>query len=369
MNGVRRNNVSRCWFTIIGLIVSPLILCPARALVPSDATLISTTKIWSQAPYNSFTDLEFFKGQYYCTFREATQHTVPPAGTQGGQIRVLRSTDLTTWTSVALMDFGINNDLRDPKLSVTPDNRLLLIAGDSPQSTGTRQSYSWSSTNGTTWSSPTATVAAGQWLWRVEWNGATGYGISYASNSTRLYKTTNGATFSTVVSTLTTGNEGAMLFRKDGTFLALIRRDPDNAVLGTSTGNYTGWSFTNTNRFVGGPNMIELPDGRIVVGGRSVDGTTRTSLMFLDPTTATLSEFMTLPSGGDTSYPGFVWNNNKLYVSYYSSHEGKASIYLSQVSFANVPEPSSAAAAMLASYWMLRRHRQHSTKTSGAVNS
>jgi hypothetical protein len=367
MNWLCRHNLARNRVAIIVVIASLLIVCSTRALVPSDATLLSTTKIWDQAPYNSFTDLEFFKGQYYCTFREATQHGVPPAGTQGGEIRVLRSSDLSTWSSVALMNFGINNDLRDPKLSVTPDNRLLLIAGDSPQSTGTRQSYSWSSTNGTTWSSPTATVAAGQWLWRVEWNGATGYGISYASNSTRLYKSTNGATFSTVVSTLTSGNEAALLFRHDGSFLSLVRRDPGNAVLGTSTGNYTAWSFTETNRFVGGPNMIELPDGRIVVGGRLTDGTSRTSLMFLNPTTAALSEFMTLPSGGDSSYPGFVWNNDRLYVSYYSSHEGKASVYLSQVSFAGVPEPSSAVAVMLASYWALRRNRQHSPRSNGGI--
>ncbi len=39
---------------------------------------------------------------------------------------------------------------------------------------------------------------------------------------------------------------------------------------------------------------------------------------------------MTLPSGGDNSYPGFVVDAGKrtAYVSYYSSHEGKAAIYL-----------------------------------------
>ena len=36
---------------------------------------------------------------------------------------------------------------------------------------------------------------------------------------------------------------------------------------------------------------------------------------------------LTLPSGGDTSYPGLVWHDGLLWVSYYSSHEGKAAIY------------------------------------------
>jgi len=37
---------------------------------------------------------------------------------------------------------------------------------------------------------------------------------------------------------------------------------------------------------------------------------------------------VTLPSGGDTSYPGLLWHEERLWVSYYSSHEGKTSIYL-----------------------------------------
>ncbi|OQB35591.1 MAG: hypothetical protein BWY09_02248 [Candidatus Hydrogenedentes bacterium ADurb.Bin179] len=38
-----------------------------------------------------------------------------------------------------------------------------------------------------------------------------------------------------------------------------------------------------------------------------------------------------LPSGGDTSYPGLVWYDGLLWVSYYASHEGKTSIYLAKV--------------------------------------
>jgi len=40
---------------------------------------------------------------------------------------------------------------------------------------------------------------------------------------------------------------------------------------------------------------------------------------------------LTLPSGGDCSYPGLVWHENLLWMSYYSSHEGKTSIYLAKI--------------------------------------
>ena len=40
---------------------------------------------------------------------------------------------------------------------------------------------------------------------------------------------------------------------------------------------------------------------------------------------------LTLPSAGDNSYPGLVWNDGTLWMSYYSTHEGKTSIYLARV--------------------------------------
>ena len=38
-----------------------------------------------------------------------------------------------------------------------------------------------------------------------------------------------------------------------------------------------------------------------------------------------------LPSGGDCSYAGMVEYEGVLWMSYYSSHEGKTSIYLAQI--------------------------------------
>lgn len=41
-----------------------------------------------------------------------------------------------------------------------------------------------------------------------------------------------------------------------------------------------------------------------------------------------VTPIITLPSGGDTSYPGLVLRRDRLLISYYSSHEGQSRIYL-----------------------------------------
>ena len=91
------------------------------------------------------------------------------------------------------------------------------------------------------------------------------------------------------------------------------------------------WTWHDLGVPIGGPQIIRLPDGRLVAGVRLYDKKVRTSLGWVDPVAATFREFLSLPSGGDTSYPGLVWHDGLLWVSYYSSHEGKTSIYLAKV--------------------------------------
>ena len=42
-------------------------------------------------------------------------------------------------------------------------------------------------------------------------------------------------------------------------------------------------------------------------------------MCWLDFESATLAEFLTMPSGGDTSYAGMVCHDDLLWLSYYSS--------------------------------------------------
>jgi hypothetical protein len=185
-------------------------------------------------------------------------------------------------------------------------------------------------------------VAIGEpdvWLWRVTWHKGVAWGAGYGTAGDpflRLYRSTDGRRFEVVVPRLLdkgSPDEAALVFLGDDTCLCLLRRDgqPGTAMLGSARPPYTEWTWKDLGVQIGGPQLIRLADGRFVAAGRRSDGAVRTSLMWLDPEKGAVREFLRLPSGGDTSYPGLVMHDGLLWVSYYSSHEGKTSIYLAKV--------------------------------------
>src|SRR5689334_11570692 len=95
----------------------PLILA---ALLQTQPELVDARKIWDQAPHNAFTDLIRFNDRWLCVFREGKTHV-----SSDGTLRVLGSADGQTWTSEALVTLA-GADLRDAKITLTPDGRLML---------------------------------------------------------------------------------------------------------------------------------------------------------------------------------------------------------------------------------------------------
>ena len=117
-------------------------------------------------------------------------------------------------------------------------------------------------------------------------------------------------------------SETTLRFMPDGELVALTRPH----WIGTSKPPYTEWSWTKIPTGLGGPNFIRTPNGKLWASSRN-NGTTVLARM----TRTTYEPVLTLPSGGDTSYPGMVWYEGQLWLSYYSSHEGQTSIYLAVI--------------------------------------
>lgn len=324
--------------TVIASLVPPTGITSAIAAEPE---LVSVKKIWDAGHHNAFTDLIRFQDRFYCVFREADEHVGGD-----GVIRVLVSDDGDQWTSAAgLTEKGV--DLRDPKLSITPDGRLMIVMGGSLYNgtktlMGRRPRVSFS-TNGTEWTVPKVILEEGDWLWRVTWNDGVGYGVSYRTQTKStdtsadwliaLHSTTDGISYKKVTDLEVPNrpNETTLRFMPDGEMLALVRRENGNrrGWIGTSRPPYKDWKWNETEHRLGGPDFIRLPNGELWAGTRIYPGGAKTVLARM--TRDSITPVLTLPSRGDTSYPGFVWHHDLLWMSYYSSHEGKTSIYLAKI--------------------------------------
>lgn len=329
------------------LLAAVLAVPAARA---SDLQLVEVRKIWDQAPHNAFTDLVRVGDRWYCVFREGKAHVSPD-----GALRVLTSADGEEWASAALLTSD-TADLRDAKITVTPDGRLQLngAAALHDKSKQRHQSSVWFSRDGKEWSEPIPVGDPDYWLWRATWHKETAYGIGYhtggGTRDCRLYRSSDGKKWEVLVERLHDQgypNEHALVFLEDDTCLCLLRRDgsPNTALLGSAQPPYTQWEWKDLGVRVGGPEMIRTADGRLLACVRLYDRQVRTALCWIDAEKGTLQEALTLPSAGDTSYAGIVPHDGLLWISYYSSHKtvegndgapravpgGKTSIYLAKV--------------------------------------
>ncbi len=306
--------------------------------VQPPAVLDAVDKVWDRGQHNAFTDLVYYRGRFFLVFREGSSHVSPD-----GAIRVLVSIDGDRWYPHARLDYPVA-DLRDPKITVTPDNQLMLLTGGAmhPPSDYRFKSFVWFSRDGSSWTPAVNVAEPNIWLWRAVWNEGKAYGLGYgAADDQRVFRTyisPNGSDFQVLNPSAAPGdypNEAAAIFLPGDRGVCLLRRDgkQNTGLLGFSRPPYRAWEWKDTGVRVGGPNLIRLPDGRVVAVVRLYDGRTRTAVCLVDLESAKLTEVITLPSGGDTSYAGLVYHNDKLYISYYSSHEGRTSIYVAKVKF------------------------------------
>lgn len=361
----------------------------ASAKVEVASAQIKVTRIWDGArggaQHCAFPSIEYFQGKYYVSFREGEGHVFDKEGKAAGKVRVLCSKDGRKWESVALLAKE-GFDLRDPKLSVTPDGRLMLVIGGSVYEgkvLAQRIPQVAFSSDGRHFSDPEpAEFSEGipfgmEWLWRLTWHDGTGYAVIYGEKFA-LVKTVDGRHFETVTELAADGfpNETTLRFTSDGRMAMMIRRESNDkrGWWGVSEAPYTDWNFVPMDLQLGGPEFLIIAGSRCSgngFAGSSVSGSkgsgvrssesivsgskgssvgsagselviagTRSYFIGKKPKTILLKggldgvfeEVCVLPSGGDCSYPGFRIVGDELWVVYYSSHElGHAAIYLARV--------------------------------------
>lgn len=326
----------------------------AQTREPRSFSALKTRMIWDGAKHNAFTDLIRYRNKFYCTFRESARH-VPGSKEENGNIRVLVSQDGENWTSFAVLSKE-GFDLRDPNFSVTAEGRLMILMGGSVYEEGRllkmQNHVSFLDQQVKVFSSPEPIIMDPQiqsdhnWLWHLAWQGTAGYGVIYQkvgdADGRKLYlvKTEDGRNYSLVtqLDQDELSNETAVHFLADGTMMLAVRRDAvrknslkPTGTIGYSKPPYKSWQWEDAGIRLGGPELVTLPGRQLLLGTRAFqDNKPYTSIFYQEPSGA-FRQLFTLISGGDNSYPGMWVSRNKLWVSYYSSHEGKARIYLSVI--------------------------------------
>jgi len=309
--------------------------CAAVCGVTPEAELLDVKGIWSRAEHNAYSDLIRFKDRWYCTFREGRNQF-----SLDGAIRVLSSFDGEVWLPAALLT-SPNDDLRNPKLSLTPDDRLMINAVAIRREPGGTivHSLCWYSTYGRDWTDAVPMCSPGIVLSRLVWRRQRAYcfgGREGNASRAALYSSAIGIEFLPIPSEpFPEGNlqDGSLLFLPDHSIAALLQVSGSAArtYFGKSLPPYRAWSWKDLGVRLNSPNMLQLPDRRIAVATGLEGAAPRTLLCWLYPETGRLREFLSLPSGGETGHPGLAFHGGTLWISYHSSHEGKTRIYLARV--------------------------------------
>jgi hypothetical protein len=322
---------------------------PKTASGAHEARVIHSQKIWDAASHNAFTDITRWKDQWYCSFREGSEHA-----SYDGAVRILRSADGDHWESVArFVEEG--SDLRDPKLCILPSGKLLVGMGCRTQDqvdprnwrTVTRVAVT---ADGNTWDS--RTVGDPQvWMWRYVTHGDYVYSFGYRQRPKglggetylRFYRSRDGLAWEHVTQTDAGGgyvNEAAFAFEPDDRCVVLLRREGGSNRLGLSRPPYTDWTWSDLNDRFNGPALLRFSDGRLLVGGRAKPAGAnepKTALAWLSTDPPKLEPLLTLRCRHETGYPGLYLLGDTLWTSYYSSESGKCAIYIARIKLGDVP--------------------------------
>ncbi len=293
--------------------------------------VLGVTTAYDPGCHCAFTDVFKWRGRVYLVFREALNHSIQPSG----QIVVLASADGgRSFQPHGRIALG-GHDLRDPHLFSVGERLFITIpAWKLPRE---RCSFVASSDDGMRWELHAVEGLKGRTIWRPR---AGPDGAHYAAvysheepygHAVRLMRTEDGLNWDEISLISDDGkpNETELYFLDGGELLALVRREepPNHPHVARAEPPYEKWSHVECDRSLWGPMLERLPDGRFLVVGRSPmraeerKGARVTRAFLLDPGTGKLSELFTLPSGGDTSYAGLAWlDEREALLSYYSGH-------------------------------------------------
>jgi hypothetical protein len=301
---------------------------------------VKVKRIWNKSPHAAFTGLVHYEGSFYCGFREAQKH-VDKNGNDNGVIRILKSENGKKWeTFDVVAKEGL--DFRDAMLSITPDGKLMLLMGASVHQNNATLSICSHVAFASKDSLFTEAIpievnyeANRKWLWKIHWYKDTAYGFVYGDKFC-LVKSSDGIYYEIIQDFNLQGSpsEADLCFDEDGMITAIIRRARNiNGLIGISNPPYRDWQWTDCGYELGGPDILRISNNKKIISSRYISEKGNRMMMFVLQEDNSLRPVLQLPGRGDCSYSDALLIDGTVFMSYYSSHRRKASIY-----FAVIPE-------------------------------
>jgi len=285
--------------------------------------------------HNAFTTMVYWKGAYWIAYRKGDGHM-----NWGGQIAVSMSGDRTRWREAARLK--LSGDNRDPRFVVTGDDKLALLFPNVPdpsQATDEKpliEQWIAFSNDGFNWEKPRRILGPHHHLFRVRKHEGLYYGLDCyrEGNLRRLELWTspdllNWTRLCQVGSDEAALNESDIVFRPDGEAWIVSRSQSQSrhGHFSTARPPYTDWRVQSLGVRMDAPCILEH-EGRVYVAGRSVPRILGEetwpfgqSLYIWELTRGQVTPVLRIPTGGDSTYPGFIKDpDGRLCISYYSQH-------------------------------------------------
>ncbi len=293
----------------------------------------SVRKLFSDGKHNAFTALIHFKEFYYLAFRNAPSH-----GYGEADIVLLRSKDAETWTE--MRRFNILPDDRDPQFLVAGD-RLMMYVNSLKGADLT--AYETFTSDGESWSEPQAVYQPRFILWKP-----LKFGDRYLATSHKKAEGNEGGKGREVhliespdaidwkrVSAIRAGNweSETTLFAGPGETLTGFLRTKYSVQghITESSPPYQEWKQRPAGIHFSGHCVHTFRDVTYLFSRTMDDSARQTGTAIYIYADGKPTLYCTLPSGGDCSYPEVALIGDEMVISYYSSHEGAANIYLAHV--------------------------------------
>ena len=301
------------------------------------ARILRQVTVVRDGNHNAFTDLQYWQGCYWVTYRKGAGHV-----SMDGGVTLSVSADRTRFREVA--HAHTPGDNRDPKLLPVSEDRMAWYFPSWVRGyeAGDLQQYITFSGDGYVWEKPIPILLPGNWLWRVRRHDDRYYGLIQNLTGEWVHEGTPHQLDVAVSDDLLEWeviarvgdefglNESDIHWQDDGEAWIVSRSAVKHfgSCFCSAKPPYTDWQVTEMAPMVHAPVFLRC-EGELYVAGRNmpiVEGditfpfkSAGVGLWRVER--GTLEPVLRIPATGDCSYPGMVADpEGRVFLSYHSQH-------------------------------------------------